>query len=345
MGRQASVRIKNGRWYSEAGGVGRYFGRIDEISREKAQAMLDGGCVPTRPLTVAELRDRYLEWVGTHRSDRLLTESTRHLVRFCRAFGRLEAAAITGDHLEDFQRRLADDGHDPVYVRKHSTSVRTMFNRARLAKWLPQDFRPFSAVEGVRVEARPILEGDLPTRDEIDALLKHARGTLKDALTIYHRTGCRTSELLQARVGDFQRGGKSLVLGRHKRSKTMRAPTPRTILLDDKAFAVVERLAAGRSPDAPILPNASGDPYTAGVFDHRWARLRKRAKVRESITPYSFRHLYISELLTAGLDSLVVAKIVGTSVGMLERVYFHFTAGAFRAAIAKLEAVRQDLTG
>jgi integrase len=291
-------------------------------------------------MTVAALRDRYLEWVSRHRSDRLWTESRRHLERFCRTFGRLPAGSISGEHLERFQRRLAGDGHDPLYIRKHSTSVRTMFNRGRLAGWLPADYRPFEAVEGVRVASKLILEIDLPTRQEIKALFKHARGVMLDALTIYHATGCRTSELLQARVGDFQRGAKSLVLGRHKRSHTMRAPTPRTILLNEKAFAVVSRLAEGRAGDSPLVVNRRGKPYSAATFDERFQNLRRKAGVRISITPYSFRHLYISEMLAAGLDSLVVAKVAGTSVAMLERVYFHFSTAHFRTALAKLEAVR-----
>jgi hypothetical protein len=40
MGRQASVRQKNGYWFSEAGGVGRYFGRVDVVSRAEAMARL-----------------------------------------------------------------------------------------------------------------------------------------------------------------------------------------------------------------------------------------------------------------------------------------------------------------
>jgi hypothetical protein len=40
MGRQASVRQKNGYWFSEAEGAGRYFGRVDVTSRAEAMARL-----------------------------------------------------------------------------------------------------------------------------------------------------------------------------------------------------------------------------------------------------------------------------------------------------------------
>ena len=35
MGRKATVRVKNGYWFSEAGGIGRYFGRIDVVSSRR----------------------------------------------------------------------------------------------------------------------------------------------------------------------------------------------------------------------------------------------------------------------------------------------------------------------
>ncbi len=145
MGRKASVRQKNGHWFSEAGGVGRYFGRVDAVSYSEAMAKLwsaiaddgvdrvlevgDGNGVsanerstartvhcgrhtpslgvrslvrssttpnataspppptPLSSITVAELRDRYLDWLQRHRSPALHRETKRHLQRFCEACG------------------------------------------------------------------------------------------------------------------------------------------------------------------------------------------------------------------------------------------------------------------
>src|SRR6516225_8632966 len=40
MARKPGVRAKNGYWYSEAGGIGRYLGRIDDISHAEAMSRL-----------------------------------------------------------------------------------------------------------------------------------------------------------------------------------------------------------------------------------------------------------------------------------------------------------------
>src|SRR5262249_35996949 len=155
-----------------------------------------------------------------HRSPALRREAKRHLHRFCEVHGGLHAIAIAGSHLEAFQDALRGAGHDPFYVKKHATTVRAMFNKGVRMGWLPQGFRPFATVATIRPDPQPLLESDLPTDDEVKALLAHAKGDMGDIIAVYHATGARTHELIEARVGDYQPQARTLVLGRHKRSRT-----------------------------------------------------------------------------------------------------------------------------
>lgn len=166
MARKPGVRAKNGYWYSEAGGICRYFGRIDAISHAEAMSRLWGALsddasddsevgvwggddatnertsrprsaptpglgdslvrsqphstkphpkpnlkLSTLPLTVSDLSDRYLDWLRRHRSPRLLAESQRHLLRWCKVDGDALATVIQGWHLDAFQDALAGEGH------------------------------------------------------------------------------------------------------------------------------------------------------------------------------------------------------------------------------------------
>ena len=334
MSRKPGVRNKNGYWFSEAGDIGRYFGRVDVVSYSEAMARLwaalaseggdrvlgfgVGGAVyanqrpngqtpqvgrrspalgdsslvrsPTTPdatastlnppplstNTVAELRDRYLDWLRLHRSPALHRGAKRHLQRFCEACGGLHAVAIAGSHLEAFQDALRGAGHDPSYVKKHATTVRAMFNKGVSMGWLPQGFKPFASVEGIRLDPKPLLESDLPTDDEVKALLAHAKGDMGDIIAVYHATGARTHELIEARVGDYQPNARTLVLGRHKRSRTLREPIPRTITLNADAYAILARRCEGRLADAYIFPNRKGKPYTSVLLDDRFATVRRR---------------------------------------------------------------------
>ena len=398
MSRKPGVRNKNGYWFSEAGDIGRYFGRVDVVSYSEAMARLwaalaseggdrvlgfgVGGAVyanqrpngqppqvgrrspalgvsslvrsPTTPdatastlnppplstNTVAELRDRYLDWLRLHRSPALHRGAKRHLQRFCEACGGLHAVAIAGSHLEAFQDALRGAGHDPSYVKKHATTVRAMFNKGVSMGWLPQGFKPFASVEGIRLDPKPLLESDLPTDDEVKALLAHAKGDMGDIIAVYHATGARTHELIEACVGDYQPNARTLVLGRHKRSRTLREPISRTITLNADADAILARRCEGRLADAYIFPNRKGKPYTSVLLDDRFATVRKRAGVRSTITIYSFRHLWISEMLMAGVDVLLVARMAGTSVAMIERVYGHFRNQSYQEAQARLDRER-----
>ena len=102
--------------------------------------------------------------------------------------------------LEAFQDSLQSQGHAPLYVRKHATTIRTMFNRGVKAGWLPSGFRPFDSAESIKLPPRPLLESDLPTDLEVNALLALADPYMADIIRLYHATGARTHELIDARV-------------------------------------------------------------------------------------------------------------------------------------------------
>jgi integrase len=320
------------------------------IASEKAQSPVTSHhkpptlSSPTQTLTVSALRDRYLAWLERHRSPALHREAKRHLQRWCDAVGEREAEAITGVDLEAFQDALAGGSHALMYVKKHITSVRACFNKGVKMGWLPPAFKPFATVEAIRLDPKPLLESDLPTDAEVKALLRHAEAKpmLHDIVTIYHATGCRTHELIEARVGDFQPNAKTIVLGKHKRSRTLRDPIPRTITLNATAYTILAQRCQGREPSALVFPNRAGKPFTSVLLDDMFSRLRKRAGVREGITPYSFRHAWISEALMAGVDVLLVARMAGTSVKMIESVYGHFKTQSYTDAIAKVDALRKS---
>ena len=92
--------------------------------------------------------------------------------------------------------------------------------------------------------------------------------------------------------------------------------------------------------DAHIFSRPSGNSWNRNILSHRFQAIRERAAVRESITIYSFRHLWISEMLMAGVDVLLVARMAGTSVAMIERVYGHFRNQSYQEAQARLDRER-----
>ncbi len=329
MAKKPSVRQVNGYWYSEAGGVGRYFGRCDGTSHAEAMARLwatlahaqaqsDGGIVvgvgveaseasapalaggkersrgrtpkrgpehgrgtastsflpPHAPahtptltpnplssnsptLTVNALAERFLAWVLEHRGANAHRCRSCHLRRFRDAYGDVPASDIDGAHLEAFIASLRAQGFAADYQQKHKVSVGAMYNKAVKKGWLPPACKPMASVEPIRLDPKPLLESDLPTDAEVKALFQAAdadpHGQMGDFVRLYHATGARTHELIEATVGDFQRNAHTIVLGKHKRSHTMKDPTPRTITLNAQAHAILARRCEGKKPSDTIF--------------------------------------------------------------------------------------------
>jgi integrase len=128
--------------------------------------------------------------------------------------------------------------------------------------------------------------------------------------------------------------------GSTKRSRTQREPVPRTITLNADAYIILERRCQGRDPNDHIFANGNGNPYDRREIAQRFSTVRRKASVRASITLYSFRHLWISEMLMAGVDVLLVARMAGTSVAMIDRVYGHFRNQSYQEAQARLDRER-----
>jgi integrase len=163
----------------------------------------------------------------------------------------------------------------------------------------------------------------------------------EEVLRVYWHTGARTGELAACTASDFVRSARQIVLGRHKRAKTMKDAIPRRITLNGEAFSILEKWCRSKRGDEPIFTDPKGRGWTRMRLDERFVKVRKRAGVRDDITIYSFRHLWISEMLMSGVDVATVAKMAGTSIAMIEKVYGHFTNQHFVDAQSRLDTARQ----
>ena len=138
-------------------------------------------------------------------------------------------------------------------------------------------------------------------------------------LRCYHGTGARTYELCDLQVGDFQPRSRQVVLAKHKTFYSMAKPRARQISLTDGAYAVLERLCHGRGREEPVFWRHNvGKPWTPHEVAERFLKVRRLAGVRDSLTVYSLRHLFISQLLQAGVDVFRIAKMSGNSVDVIE---------------------------
>lgn len=154
-------------------------------------------------------------------------------------------------------------------------------------------------------------------------------------------TGMRLSELCGLRVEDIDflrkevRVEAQLAPGGKERVPTKTLSSVRTIPIADDLIAVLKgRVAA--STQGWIFETARGTPYRAASAG---GELRKTVThLRAGVTFHSFRHLYASRLISAGVSVKQVQRVLGhaTASTTLD-VYAHFFPGdddLSRAAIA-----------
>ncbi len=292
----------------------------------------------------------------------------------------LPATQVTSAELEAFLTHLEKKGLG-AQTRLHAeTSVRHCWNWATKhpspTPYLPPTYRPFSATERTHVPRKPLTEADLLTEAEIDAaffcadidlnqfrrhglektVARKGAGNLKrsgnfgELLRCYYHTGARTNELASCEVADILSGTRQIILGRHKRSRTQKTPTVLYITLNDEVFGIVSRHAAGKGPGEKVFLRDNGRPWTVRSLAKRFERLKEIAAavgrpIRDEITIYAFRHLWISQCLMSEVDISTVAHMAGTSITMIEQVYRHFSNKHLHDAQAKLDERRRQWHG
>ena len=79
-----------------------------------------------------------------------------------------------------------------------------------------------------------------------------------------------------------------------------------------------------------------GRPWGRDTWGYQFDKAAKLAELPPKATAYSIRHSTITDLIHAGVDSMTVAQLAGTSVAMIEKHYGHLTRDHARAALAAL---------
>jgi integrase len=153
-------------------------------------------------------------------------------------------------------------------------------------------------------------------------------GALGDLMQAAALTGARAGELVNATRGQFDARLKTIQF----KGKT----GPRTIPLSVPAIALFTRLAKSKLPAAPLLTRDDGKPWAHSDWDELVRDAAKAAKLPKGTCLYTLRHSFITQAITDGMTTLDVARLCGTSVGMIEKHYGHLVADAARERLASV---------
>jgi integrase len=91
-------------------------------------------------------------------------------------------------------------------------------------------------------------------------------------------------------------------------------------------------------PTSGFPPGGSGDPGsgTSGRTREWYPALDAAGLARRG--PYHLRHTFATEALAAGISTFELARLMGTSIAMIDRTYGHLARDSDQAIRARLDA-------
>jgi integrase len=186
------------------------------------------------------------------------------------------------------------------------------------------------------------------TLDQVDALALELGPVFGPLVVFAAETGLRTNEWVALERRDLDRTDRAVVVQRRFADGVL-TPYPKTkrsrrrVPLTARALAAVDALPP--RVDTPLLfPAPRGGHIGLDTWRMReWypalegAGLAKRG-------PYALRHTFATEALAAGVSTFELARVMGTSVAMIDRTYGHLARDSEASIRARLDA-RADRSG
>jgi integrase len=149
-----------------------------------------------------------------------------------------------------------------------------------------------------------------------------------DILRFLHGTGCRPSEAYHVEARYYHRADRCVVYPGQPGPEdyvwknSRRTGKDRVIFLTEDLAQMVESLI-GRHPEGPIFRTRRETRWTNEAMSVNLRWYAKKLGIAPAPTAYGFRHSYATDWLLNGGSIKVLADLLGTSVGMIERHYGH----------------------
>jgi integrase len=198
------------------------------------------------------------------------------------------------------------------------------------------------AIEAGR-NPQPRTEELLPfAPEEIDAL-EAELGPVYGPLVVFGaETGLRTNEWMALERRDVDRSGPAVIVQRRYAGGTL-TPYPKTVgsrrrvPLTGRAIAALDRLPP-RLDTQLVFPASRGGYIGLDTWRTReWYPALDAAGISRR-GPYQLRHTFATEALAAGISIFELARVMGTSVAMIDRTYGHLARDSEQAIRVRLDA-------
>jgi integrase len=177
---------------------------------------------------------------------------------------------------------------------------------------------------------------------EVDKLAAELGPVFGPLVVFAAETGLRTNEWVALERRDVDRPGRACTVQRRYAAGTL-TPYPKTersrrrVPLSARALAALEALPARL--DTPLqFPAARGGHLGLDSWRTRewYPALDAAGLARRG--PYALRHTFATEALAAGVSTFELARVMGTSLAMIDRTYGHLARDSEASIRARLDA-------
>jgi integrase len=259
---------------------------------------------PTSILTVRQACESYVAYLRAERRTGDDTERRLALHVLTGSLADRKISELTKTDLENWKRGMVrrDPGDSEVERRSQDTANRLLtMLKAALSRAFAEEANHIPNDAAWR-RVKPFHDVARPRKLALDAaqrqrLINATSGAFRNLViaTLYSGSRPAPGEVAQAHVRDFH---PELGVIHIRRSKT----GPRDVPLSDEGVSWFKTIAAGRHPDALLLPKDDG---TAWGYNHQIRPMRhavERAKLPKETTLYTLRHSFASEHIMRGTD-------------------------------------------
>jgi integrase len=302
--------------------------------RDVIEPQLRGEAAPVADLTLAAFVPLYLERHGSTVRPRTITTLTVRLRPVLRTFGDIplsELARMAAD-IAAWRTTL------PERTRyAYMSALRQCLDAA--VRWGYMNANP-AKLAGPNRQPAPRTVRTF-TRAELDAIAAELHPRYAPLSVFAASTGLRPEEWQALERRDVDRGagmisvartvsgGETVDLGKTTRSRGQ-------VPLSKRALAALDAIPP-RLDTSLIFPAPNGGPINLDNFRRRvWAPAIEASGVPTPARLYDLRSTFASEALAAGVTVFELARVMGTSVEMIERHYGHLVQERAAEALAGL---------
>lgn len=269
----------------------------------------------TAGLTVADVFERFLDWVEKHRAPRTYDWYKEHIQSFTNTLAKASEMPVSDlrpFYVVEWADRRRSWGAN--YRRGALIAIQRPFNWAAKLGYIATSPLPYLE------KPQPQRREEVITVDQWRTIRDHypQGDCFRDLLEFAWETGCRPQEVKAIEARHLQLAQHRVVFPPLEAKGKKRT---RIIYLTPRAQEIVATLLKARQQGLLFL-NAKGRPWTAATMSCRFTRLKKHLGVR--YCAYLLRHGFATRKLEEGLDHVTVAALMGhADATMLSKVYSH----------------------